>query len=620
MAGDVFSNSTASTDSDIDHWTSTQTSAGNVQSGSLSDVSTSNDGYYVLVETRATSGGPLGDRNYLLAWRFDFTSLETTRTDTKIYIEANTSGENFRTYWGPDTSTHNAISSCDVSAISDTFYVCDIPDDTSANIYIFFLDNNDAQADATDTSTADTLGIDKIVLETTITILSPIFIRPNLGDNGYSNTTSVQFNVTAGESLDIALVETEGSNYTTDRFNLTSAGRVHTYASEGVKTYRMFVNDTDGNGNYTETRTITIDTTQPSEIEFVSPTPDPSSIIRDPTPSIVIVFTETNPYNCIFQWNNGTETNFTNSSIGSNDCTFDFNTSDEDITITVFVNDSASNINSTASRSFTVDAVFLNVTLVAPSLESMVNIVQNATFLVNSTVYCIGGSCGTVTGTIQYNDSSIVPDNPINITTGGFPFYINETSPTATKTCSSDPMEKDDFCNLSWIINATGVLNGNWDIGVLFNSTSTYAIDNYTDNATIEIVPCVADVTTHFNSIQFGELTPSSIENPAPDNDGHEYNITINSGSCNTDLYIRGTNLRNETLDVEIDIRNMTFSNTTNDYSNSFNITTDYQILKLDIPETENATTYYWFNVPPVYPGSYNGTITISGVKNGDTP
>jgi len=617
-AGSFNSNSTVVGDYDIDHWTSTQLSAGDVSSGSLSDTYTSNNGYYALVETKATSGGSINDRNYLLAWRFDFTGLETTRIDTKLYIEANTTGENFRTFWGPDTSTHNAISSCDVSATSDSFYVCDIPNDASSSIYIFFLDNEDVLADASDTTIADILGIDQIVLELTIPVPNLDFITPNLDDNSYSNTQTIQFNITANENLDIALLETENSNTSMDKFNTTSAGIEYTYGSDGIETYRIFANNTAGYGNYTEMRSINIDLTYPDEIDFISPTPDSTILYSEA--KIAVTFTETNPYNCIFQFNNGTSINYTNSSIGSDTCTFNLTTEDDIVSIIVFVNDSAGNMNNTYKRNFTVDATFLNATLITPTTEMNTNVVQNSTFIVNATVYCIGGSCGDVRGTIQYN-SSVVPDTPINITSGGTPFFINESSALATKNCPNNPLQENDFCNISWIINATWDPGKNWLIGVLFNSTSSeIAVDNYTSNATVEIVPCLVDITSFFSSIQFGEIPPNSDENPAEDNDNYEYNLSVNADSCNVDFYIKSTNLRNETLDTEIDINNMTFSNTTNEYSSSYNMTRTFTIVKLDVAETENATIYFWLNSPPIYAGSYNGTITVSGVENGDLP
>ncbi len=97
-----------------------------------------------------------------------------------------------------------------------------------------------------------------------------------------------------------------------------------------------------------------------------------------------------------------------------------------------------------------------------------------------------------------------------------------------------------------------------------------------------------------------------------------EYNITVNVGSCNLDFYINGTDMENTTLNSVIGVGNITWSNVSNDYSNSFNLSSLIFPIKLNVPEETNVTTWYWLNVPPVYAGKYNGTIIIYGVKNGE--
>jgi hypothetical protein len=259
----------------------------------------------------------------------------------------------------------------------------------------------------------------------------------------------------------------------------------------------------------------------------------------------------------------------------------------------------------------------LETLLFIPDTSNITNIVQNKTFIVNTTVYCRGSDCGNVYGTVMYNLSSLNPDTPINITQGDKPFYIQESTPLAMKACPTNPLVKDEFCNITWTVNATGNVNTAWKIGVYFNSSYSDTQTNNTENATVSIVSCTEDFNLNWNSIKFGLLNPSTYQNPATGNSINAYNITVNSDSCNLSFYISGTNLENSTLNSRIYVGNITWSNSTNDYSESFNLSTTSNVLKLNVPKNTNITTWYWINVPAVYAGYYNGTMTITGVKNG---
>ena len=65
---------------------------------------------------------------------------------------------------------------------------------------------------------------------------------------------------------------------------------------------------------------------------------------------------------------------------------------------------------------------------------------------------------------------------------------------------------------------------------------------------------------------------------------------------------------------------NVTWSNTSNTYGESFNLSSIPNVLKLNVPKNTNVTTWYWINVPAVYAGYYNGAIYINSVKNGESP
>jgi hypothetical protein len=254
--------------------------------------------------------------------------------------------------------------------------------------------------------------------------------------------------------------------------------------------------------------------------------------------------------------------------------------------------------------------------LIDPIPSDTTSIIQNTTFTVNATVYCRDSDCENVYGTVMYNLSSSYPDTPVNTTQGDKPFFIQESPALAMKSCPTNPLIKDEFCNLTWTINATGNAGSNWKIGVSFNSSYSEVQKNNTENATLSIVSCTVDIDAQWSSINFGLLDPSTGPHNASGNSNNEYNITVKKGSCNTDLYIKGTDLVNETLSSVIGVGNTTWNNVSNNYLSSFNLSKIDQPIKLNVPQITNITTWYWLNVPAVYAGYYNGTITITGVKN----
>ena len=263
---------------------------------------------------------------------------------------------------------------------------------------------------------------------------------------------------------------------------------------------------------------------------------------------------------------------------------------------------------------------YLEVNLTLPSTDATSNELQNYTFLVNATVFCRSYPCGYINGTVMYNSSHPFPDTAISTTQGATPFFIQEASPSSMKACPNNPLNVGDFCNLTWTINATGNIGTNWKIGVLFNSSYNGVQSNNTLNATVSITPCTQDFSINWNSIKFGLLNPSSNQNPAPGNAGNQYNITVNLGSCNLDFYINGTDLVNTTFNSRIKVGNLTWSNKSNTYSQSYNLSSNVNILKLNVPQSIIFTSWYWINVPAVYAGYYNGSMYIFGVKNGASP
>lgn len=260
---------------------------------------------------------------------------------------------------------------------------------------------------------------------------------------------------------------------------------------------------------------------------------------------------------------------------------------------------------------------YLEVELVQPNPLTITYVIQNNTFIVNSTVYCRNAPCGNVYGTLMYNLSSPYPDTRINTTYGDKPFFINETPAQATKACPNNPLNANDFCNLTWIVNASGEINTNWKIGVLFNSSLVDVEINHTLNATISIVGCTISFTLQFSTIDFGNLLPRTYNNSAIGNSNNLYNITVNEGSCNLNLYINGTDLVNQTLNSVIKVGNISWSNISSNINEGyFPLSYSESLVRANVPANTNVTTWYWINVPSVYAGIYKGNITIKAERS----
>jgi len=285
--------------------------------------------------------------------------------------------------------------------------------------------------------------------------------------------------------------------------------------------------------------------------------------------------------------------------------------------ITVYANDTAGNLNSTTVY-FSFNTT-LEVVLEEPSTSFTTAIIQNTTFTVNATVICREGSCGDVSATVRYNKTSENPDTPINITQGAEPLFIDEASPLSTKSCPTNPLSENEYCNITWTLNATDSGLDLWKLDVNFSSDSGWTTKNNTLSSEIEVVPCIVDLTVTWSAIDFNDpLTPNTYENPALGNDNNLYNITINDGSCNTDLYIKGTDMEDNDVGYVLGVENLTWNNVSDSYATSYNMTDTYAPLKIDVPPLTNITTWYWINVPPIFAADYNGTVFIQGVMNGN--
>lgn len=268
-----------------------------------------------------------------------------------------------------------------------------------------------------------------------------------------------------------------------------------------------------------------------------------------------------------------------------------------------------------ANTSIDFTVIYSEVRLVSLDPLATTYVIQNQTFFVNATVICRGGDCGNVNATLRYNATSSFPDTPINTSEGEKPFYVQEPPypSNATKYCVNNPLTQDEFCNITWTVNATGDIDTEWKIGVLFESDNPSISKNHTSNATLYIAFCTEEIGLAWSSIDFGLLGPNTNYNSAPYNDQNFYNIT-NKGTCTLNLWIRGTDLQNITLGYTITVGNLSWSNYSSSYTDFHrNMSYNYVLLNSSFPPNKNLTTYYWLSVPTVYAGYYEGGVYICG-------
>jgi len=236
----------------------------------------------------------------------------------------------------------------------------------------------------------------------------------------------------------------------------------------------------------------------------------------------------------------------------------------------------------------------------------------NRTFFVNATLYCRDGYCGIVNGTLRYNKSSADPDTPVNTTLKDQPFYVMDG--INPKYCGNNPMKEDDYCNVTWYVNATGSMHSIWKMDVQFRSN--YSLTNDTGDVSIEVTK-VLIIALSWDVANFGVCNPMSYGNPALLNQ-QGYNITIDNNSNDVDgLYIKGTNL--DPVNVSalngisygIGVGNFSWYYL-DDYSKASRLTNQYYLMNQSLATSTVIRNYYWIDVPSgQYTQDYAGKLYI---------
>lgn len=137
-------------------------------------------------------------------------------------------------------------------------------------------------------------------------------------------------------------------------------------------------------------------------------------------------------------------------------------------------------IGSNASGNITVNSVSGNLTVALDYPITAIEVVQNDTFWINTTVTCVDADCGTVYGVLRFNSSGATPDTNVS-TTDTTPFW---TSSSNSQSCGS--MIENDVCMKNWSVNATGWFLVAYLLDVNFSTSG--GVSNNTDNAEVTII------------------------------------------------------------------------------------------------------------------------------------
>jgi hypothetical protein len=391
---------------------------------------------------------------------------------------------------------------------------------------------------------------------------------------------------------------------------------------DGTYTYQAYAsNDDYGKQNQTGQRTITIDNAPPTDIWAINPTLSNNSVTNKNHIDVNVSFIEEEPDSCLLELDNGTIANYTMSltTTGPDTGYCFFNATDQpdgNWNYSVWLNDTAGNWLRNGTWYVTVDAVYISIELVTP--VDPTHVIQNTTFAVNSTVTCIGGFCGNISSRLRYNNSAANPDTDVS-TTPATPFHIVQSG-SNPENCTQNPLDADEWCNVTWTVNATGDIGDVYKLGTLFESNESWVSDNHTTNSSVKIVSCLVDITLQWNRIVFTEQWPGGVA-IAEGNDAMLYNTTIEPATtCDVSLFIKSTNFTHNESNYQISKQNVTFNNVSNDYATSYNMTGNWDVLRTPISPNNNQTTYFWLNVPAKPHGAYTGNLTILSVEQGVLP
>jgi len=276
---------------------------------------------------------------------------------------------------------------------------------------------------------------------------SILFVSPTPGNNTFRNTSQV-VNATASDPSNISTMRIVVNN--TIFVNCTGAQCNATISTEGTHTYVATANDTAGNSNQSETRTLTLDFTPPS-ILFVSPTPANNTFSNV---SRTINVTANDTYLSAIQiLVNGSVV----ATCTSSPCNVTL-TTDGVYTYFAVANDSAGNTNATGTQVLTIDTTPPAIAFVSPTPANGTITNTSRTINVTASDTNLSAIQILVNNTLIVNCSSS-PCN-VTLTTGGTRTYFAVANDTAGNTNQTETRTLTiDLIAPTWSGNSTNATN-----------------------------------------------------------------------------------------------------------------------------------------------------------------
>jgi len=249
---------------------------------------------------------------------------------------------------------------------------------------------------------------------------------------------------------------------------------------------------------------------------------------------------------------------------------------------------------------------YLNLSLYEPPSDSIV--AQNQSFLMNGSVKCENGRCGTVTVNPRYNQSSNA-DTQIPNDASSEPFNTNLSS-------RSFEISRGERKYTNFSVNASGDYES-YHLLDLEGSSSRDIENNDSEDHLVQINSAV-EIDLNWSGIDFGPLEPGQTDKPAENNSDSLYNITVDERSEQIDnLWVRATDMNSTELNYNISAKNLSVA-TENDISKEMNLSNTYQNLASNLSPGDIVETFYWIDVPlGIYNGEYNGKIFFKANSTG---
>ena len=248
------------------------------------------------------------------------------------------------------------------------------------------------------------------------------FVAPTETSGSFINTNVIDINVTASDTnLDTITIRLYNSTNDLVETNTSTTSPFfinYTNLADGLYFFNATVNDSATNENSTETKNVTIDTTNPS-IDYTTGTPVDNANLSQNYIFVNVSVTETNFANITYKLFNSTalvnETTYTTQTLNINWTSLP----DETYTYNVTIVDQAINENSTATRTVTLDTLKPNIQFVTRT-TSEGNFSQN---YIEANVTASDDNLDTIT-IYLYNSTALVQTNTSTTST----FFVNFTN------------------------------------------------------------------------------------------------------------------------------------------------------------------------------------------------